>query len=393
MKLFYFSNIHLGRSDAGNRHTVEICNGLTKLEHSVRLFVPLVAERAKTTLDASILVTPVPNPIKKPQLLASLLFYILLPFRAFPLIRKEKPEIIYTRSNFLEILTILPLKLFFNFTYTAELNGIRSLETSHSQIKRTLTKILERLSLQLMDKVIAVTPEIGDWAIQTGKLHVNNVAIIGNGVNTNLFHPILINEAKIKLNLEININYLNFTSSLKAWHDTRTIFQALPKIVLKFPNTKLLVAGDGPEKQQLMDLANELNVSTAIIWLGFVPVELVPIYINASVICLAPFSVERNLQTGVSPIKIFEYFACAKPIVTTKLGDSYNELIEHSGGGVLIPPHSPSELAKAVIRLLEEPENAKQMGKRGEKFVQSFSWQKIAKKTAGFLLNKRDSYA
>lgn len=153
LNLFYFSAVELGRPDAGNRPTIEICNHLARCGHQILSFVPFKRSPSKK-LHHNIQVIPVPVIYSRKQLLISLSFYLMLPLLSWRHFFRLRPEVLYTRASFLDVITITPLRLFFKFTYVAEVNGTRSLETKGNVVKRHLVARLERLSMLLADKTI-----------------------------------------------------------------------------------------------------------------------------------------------------------------------------------------------------------------------------------------------
>jgi len=298
MNLFYFAAIDLNKSGAASRHTLEICNHLAQLGHRIWLFVPYFSSPTSELLHPNIQVIPILVFRISKQLVASALFYLILPLVAWRYFIKLHPQVVYTRASFLDFIAIGPLSLFFSFDYVAELNGIRSLETTGSIMKRRLIALLERLSMRLCDKAIGVTPELRQWAIKTGNLQLEQTAAIGNGVPIDLFHPEPALESKQALNLDPDKQYLNFTGSLKPWHGVHHLLEALPTILAQFPTEVcLLIVGDGPERKRLMYLAQQIGISHAVKWVGTVANQDVPLYINASEICLAPINYDRNINT------------------------------------------------------------------------------------------------
>lgn len=390
MKLFYLAAIELGRPDAANRHTIEMCNHLAQRGHQIFLFVPF-KRSPLTTLHPNIQIIPVPVFYCRKQLITSLSFYLSLFWSFGRHFIRLRPQVVYTRASYLDVITIAPLRLFFKFTYVAEVNGTRSLETKGNVVKRHLVARLERLSMVLADKAIGVTPALRQWAIVIGKLKSEQTVTIGNGVNVEQFYPIQSSQARSVLGLDKNVRYLTFTCSLKPWHGTRFLIEALSDILSEFPSgVRLLIVGDGPEKLRMIKLARRLGVNHAIDWIGQVSSNKVPLYINAGEICLAPFSLERNAQTGISPIKIFEYMACGRPFITTRVETTYDNLIESCRCAVLIPPNQPVELAHAVVRLLRNPEQCERMGQQGRQIVvKRYSWAKIAEQTEQFITQPR----
>lgn len=388
--MFYFAALELGRYDAANRHTLEVCQHLAQRGHHILLFAPF-RRSPSTTLDPKIQIIPVPVHYGPKQLLTSLTYYLALPWVAWRFFLRLRPKIVYCRASFLDFIAISVLRIFFGFTCVAELNGIRSLETTGNLAKRYLIAWMERISIGFYDKAIAVTPGLREWVFRAGKLLPEQTATIGNGVNVELFHPIPSLHAKQLLGLDLNLRYLTFTSSLKPWHGNQILIEAMLTILREFPSgIRLLIVGDGPEKLRMVELARRLGVNHAIEWIGRVSINKVPLYINAGEICLAPFTVERNVQTGISPIKIFEYMACSRPFITTRVETTYDNLIEGCHCGVLVPPNDTTALAAAVVKLLQNPKQCARMGQQGRRIaVERYSWAKIAEQIEQFITQPR----
>ena len=390
MMMFYFAALELGKPDAANRHTIEVCQNLAQRGHQIFLFAPF-KHSSRITLDPRIQIIPVPVYYCQKQLITSLSYYLVLPWVAWRYFVRLRPKIVYCRSSFLDFIAISVLRIFFRFAYVAEVNGVRSMETTGGYSKRYLIGWMERISIGFCDKVIAVTPELKEWAIKTGKIRPEQTTTIGNGVNVELFYPIPSVQAKQILGLELNLRYLTFTSSLKPWHDSQVLIEALPKILSVFTSQiRLLIVGDGPEKPRMVELARRLAVNHAIEWIGRVPINKVPLYINAGEICLAPFTMGRNSLTGISPIKIFEYMACKRPFITTKTETSYDNLIESCHCGILVSPNDATALAAAVVKLLQNPKQCSQMGQKGRRIaIERYSWARIAEQIEQFITQHR----
>jgi glycosyltransferase involved in cell wall biosynthesis len=74
-------------------------------------------------------------------------------------------------------------------------------------------------------------------------------------------------------------------------------------------------------------------------------------------------------RSGISPNKLFDYMACARPVILA--ADVPDNVVERSGGGLVVPPEDPDALAKAVEALLAmTAEERAVMGARGRRFVE-----------------------
>jgi glycosyltransferase involved in cell wall biosynthesis len=97
--------------------------------------------------------------------------------------------------------------------------------------------------------------------------------------------------------------------------------------------------------------------------------EDIPFIINLADICVAPLRV----MTG-SPIKVFEYMACGKPVVTSRIEGL--EFVEAEGVGRLTLPEDIIGLEEALKELIKEPRKRAEMGQRGMWIARErFSWE------------------
>lgn len=93
---------------------------------------------------------------------------------------------------------------------------------------------------------------------------------------------------------------------------------------------------------------------------GAVHLGVVPRYISACNFCLLP---KRNLLSGVSPFKLYEYMACARPVVATDVPGL--EVVTIVGAGVNAKAGSPVSLADAIEELIRRRQEWEDMGRRG----------------------------
>jgi glycosyltransferase involved in cell wall biosynthesis len=250
-----------------------------------------------------------------------------------------------------------------------------------SRLRIAIAKISEKLSYKRAIKIVAVTQGIKEGLMKLYNVPEEKIVVMGNGANIDLFRPIDQEEAQKELQMDKDVSYVCFVGNIAPWQGIGYLIQAAPSILLQCPDTRFLIVGNGSMKRECMKQAEKLGIQDKFIFTGSVPYERVPIYINASDICVAPFIRKRNMKIGLSPLKVFEYLACEKPIVSSDILNL--EFIEEQNLGILVKPEDPQDLAKAVIKLLKDDMLRKEMGKRGRKYVvKNHSWEAIGRKTA-----------
>jgi N-acetyllactosaminide 3-alpha-galactosyltransferase len=152
------------------------------------------------------------------------------------------------------------------------------------------------------------------------------------------------------------------------------LVKAMPKILSRFPDAKLVICGDGEEKKHIMDLVDNLGVGKAI---SFTPTatfeQLVTLYYS-SLIYVFP-SINRLEAFGIVQL---EAMANSTAVVASDIPGP-NQVMEPGKSGLLVPKQDPEALADAICRLLADPEKAKAMGRRGRELVETkYSWKTIA---------------
>jgi glycosyltransferase involved in cell wall biosynthesis len=172
-----------------------------------------------------------------------------------------------------------------------------------------------------------------------------------------------------------------FVSRIVKGKGLNDIIQALPAILETHPYFVLVVAGDGPEKDSCIHLANKLNVSGSIIWLGFVLNTELPDLISASDIYI--FS--SHLPEGM-PMSLVEALQFGVPIITTKVRFAVNYLSEHENC-LFVDAGNVSQMAEKIKQLIENKELQVTMTLANPKLVKKFS-QEIVGKEFGMMYNQ-----
>ncbi|HET8687695.1 MAG TPA: glycosyltransferase family 4 protein, partial [Methanosarcina sp.] len=204
--------------------------------------------------------------------------------------------------------------------------------------------------------------------------------VVSNGANTSLFKPLEQETCRQELGLDLEIPYICFVGNLAPWQGVEYLVKAAPSILFKFPGCHFLIVGDGVMKDDLFKLCSELGVEDRFIFTGVIAYDRVPLYINASDACIAPFIFARNAKIGLSPLKLYEYMACGKPVVASNIS-GVSDTIEASGGGISVLPENPGALAEGVLNLLENPDLRTRLGSKGLSYVtENYSWYSVAEK-------------
>lgn len=155
---------------------------------------------------------------------------------------------------------------------------------------------------------------------------------------------------------------------LIAKKDHASTFTALAEIRKKFPGVHLRIAGEGPEKPALLELAAQLGITEAIEWLGFLDQKAMIQALHEAHLFVHPSATGPDGNREGIPNGLLEAMATALPVVATRHG-GIPEAIQDGMSGLLVGERDPQALAGAITRLLENPETARALGQAGAESV------------------------
>jgi glycosyltransferase involved in cell wall biosynthesis len=160
---------------------------------------------------------------------------------------------------------------------------------------------------------------------------------------------------------------------MDSYHDLAPILTALAQI--RVPSLELHIVGDGMDRSRYEALANGARVP--IRFHGKVPNHRVPQFIAAADLCLAPYRTSAFPDGSVyfSTMKIPEYMACARPVVSVPSGH-IKDLIKHQVSGFLFPNDTASWVG--FLKTLPSRESLHGMGAVAARTVESMTWEKTA---------------
>jgi len=152
------------------------------------------------------------------------------------------------------------------------------------------------------------------------------------------------------------------------------VIKAAADVIQKVPGAKLIIAGDGPARNELMKLVSDLGVSDKVEFLGMVDrrTELSEVYRNSEVFVSA-----STMET--QGIVFLEAMASGLPIVAVKKYASV-DLIKHGQNGYLVKAGDTGGMSMGIIKLLLETEVQKQMGGESRKTAEEHSLDKVIPK-------------
>jgi glycosyltransferase involved in cell wall biosynthesis len=288
-------------------------------------------------------------------------------------------DVIYARDYHAVVIAHLP-RLIFNKRLVFEINGLANEEErlkGSSTFRRLFAFFIEKgeeVATKCSDQIVSVTPQIAHYLIQQFDCRPDKVKVISNGVNTEAFHPVddpaLLANIRKSLGIEKSDAVIAFVGNLAYWQGVEYLIQVAPELVREVKNVKFLIVGDGILRNKIETEVNQSGLSHCFIITGMVEHSKIPLYVNIADICVL---FKRKLGSGFSPLKLYEYMACGKPILASRVEGL--EFIEKEGIGRLIEPDSPGNIMETLCEMIKDREDSVNMGLRGLQLaIEKFSW-------------------
>lgn len=134
---------------------------------------------------------------------------------------------------------------------------------------------------------------------------------------------------------------------------------------------RVLIVGGGPQREKLEQKVRDLNLEALVRFTGKVPHCEVPKYLGELDVYVAP-SRSDSESFGVA---ILEASACECPVVVSNVG-GLPEVVKDGQTGIIVPREDVSATADAILQLIRSPEQRKDMGKAGRRWVcDRYSWE------------------
>lgn len=196
--------------------------------------------------------------------------------------------------------------------------------------------------------------------------------VIYNGVNLNQFFPATTKiEARKKLNIPNEALVLTTTAALEERKGISKVLAALPKVIQNAPNLIYLVAGDGPEREKLLEQTKIFGLQKHARFLGAVR-DLTPLYHATDLFMF--------LSTGEAfGLALLEAMACGLPIIAAKRPPL--EEFASPEGALFVDDTNANHVAQAISELISNPAKRARMGRENRKYVEKdFAWDRVAEK-------------
>lgn len=217
------------------------------------------------------------------------------------------------------------------------------------------------------DYVVTLGENMRTNLIDSG-VDARKILVSPNGIGDEYVQePIEKGIARASLKLEKHAFYVGTVSSLVPYEGLDTLLRAVQLLAPNNPSLRVLIVGDGTERENLIRLASDLGISNICDFPGRVPRNQAHLYHSSLNVFVVP-RIDSDVTRSVTPLKPVEALASAVPVVASAL-PALMELITDGENGLLVHASDPVGLSEALKELILNPQKVSLMGKSGRKFV------------------------
>ena len=259
--------------------------------------------------------------------------------------KKEIPFIYYVIDNLYALIPEKPLQIF----------G-----------KKVFKKVLENTTLTL-----SINKKLQELTIKNGTPE-NKTKVIPAGIDLKKYKTQNTDQLKQKYNIKNQDTVLFFMGYIYHFAGIKELATKIGQKQKEYPNIKLLIVGDGEAYEDLKKIQEKYNLQDQLILTGRQPYDLIPQFLSIPDYCLLPAYQDEEIMQDIVPIKIYEYLAMGKPVISTLLPGIHTEFQENNGVIYINQAEEIPELIKKINTTEYE-----KLSKQGLEYVKNNDWEKI----------------
>ncbi len=232
-------------------------------------------------------------------------------------------------------------------------------------VDRDRAEWIARALFDLATAVVAVSEPVAGW-VRARTSQPETVHVIPNGVDPRRFST----PAQDRRDTAFTVG---FVGTLKPWHGVDTLVRACAQLQ---PGCRLLIVGDGPQRQALATLVEDCGLAGVTSFTGAVDPTDIPALLGRMDVATAPYG--SVADDYFSPLKVCEYLAAGLPVVASAVGQ-VEQTLRHGVTGLLTRPGDVTALAGALEELRRDPQRRSALGREGRRWVlENRTWDAVA---------------
>lgn len=350
----FFPPKHLAGTEIA---TYNIAKNLATRGHKVHVITSVDEGLSKERIEDGFYIHRISR--QKVRFFGVMLFWL----RIFWLLKKINPDIVHAQSIGMGMPAFLARKLL-RKPYVVWGRG------SEVYLPWLYKKPISKLVMRSASAVIALTE---DMKRRMREICNREVSVIPNGIDLDRFQGL--NPGTLREGLKVNSDekLILFVGGLKPIKGIEYLIQAMSSIKQSETKAKLLLVGQGEERERLEQLAKSLGLNDYVRFIGEIPNEEVPEYMAASDVFVLP-----SLSESFGIVNL-EAMASGLPIVATRVG-GLPEIIKEGNNGFLVEPKNPKEIAEKVLLILKDEELSSRISRSNKEKAKRYSWESIVER-------------
>jgi glycosyltransferase involved in cell wall biosynthesis len=241
----------------------------------------------------------------------------------------------------------------------------------HPDRYRYKAVLVNRVLAILTRQMVAISAATRDALARYEFLPRRRIKVIYNGIQPLEVDSGLVDRLRAELNLDSDVFVMGTVARLDPVKNQAMMLEAFARVHGQHPKTRLVIVGDGPERQKLEDKAATLGVAESVIFTGFS--ETPALYLALMDLFLLSSDSEGTSMT------LLEAMSLGLPVVATSAGGT-PEIVDHGVTGMLAPVGDCHAFASGIEALLSNPEQLEAQGAAGRvKFEKHYSVGSMAR--------------
>ena len=294
-------------------------------------------------------------------------------FEILKIIRRNRVDIIVSLSLSNGVIGLLLAKIFnipFIYYYIDKLHTLVPMG-----YLRGIARVITKFELLYSNRIIAVTKLLEKYVITQGA-NPQKVSLILNGIalENTIINDQKLEELRVKYSISDDDFILFFMGYLYDFAGLKQIISYYhERISNGFMQMKILIVGDGGIYNELVKLVRDLDAKWVILT-GKLPFFEIAEYIALADLCLLSFDL-NEITMDITPIKVMEYLALKKPVLSNSLPGVLYEIGKNNG---VLFTKNQEDLIKRIAELSVKKEYLQKLGQKGYELVKDkYAWPKI----------------
>lgn len=223
-------------------------------------------------------------------------------------------------------------------------------------------RITARSILMNADSVLALTENMRKRMMN---ICPREISIVPNGINLEQFSV----RSPTRMKEEGTKNIL-FVGRLHPVKGVQYLIRAMKKVLEEIPDAKLILVGDGEERERLEALSIQLGIQKSVHFIGIVPHEMVHTFMHQADVFVLP-----SLSEGF-PNVLLEAMACKLPVVATRVG-GIPDIIEDGTNGYIVEVNDSQNIADRILFILKNEILMNEFSVNNEQKVKNYTWDAV----------------